>query len=154
MTGPLIEELSADEEQWIEDLLRSFQHVGAVVDGPDQVEPRTDLQYIDALWQMTVGHSEDEPDFDPNPMINIMGAAFGNHLISELPGLRWVLGTYPDGVTEVTVHHQIGNIVVHPMNFIGKRWPTRAEEPHDWISQQAAHLVEGIQGALGAASGN
>jgi len=153
VSGPLIEEMSPAEEEWIQDLLRSFQQVGSAVDGPGSDHPRTDLEYIDALWQMTVNHVEDEPDFDPNAMINIMGAALGDHLIREVPGLRWVLGTYPDGVTEATVHHQIGNIVVHPMNFIGKRWPTRSEEPGNWISQQAAGLVQGIQGALAAASG-
>ncbi|GAA3271151.1 DUF3806 domain-containing protein [Paenarthrobacter aurescens] len=152
MAGPLIEEMSPAEEQWIEDLLGSFQHVGSVVDGPETDQPRTDLQYIDALWQMTVGHSEDEPHFDPNPMINIMGAALGNHLITEIPGLRWVLGTYPDGATEATVHHKTGNIVVHPMNMIGKRWATRAEEPYEWISQLAPGLVADIRAAIAAAS--
>ncbi|MGR0161491.1 DUF3806 domain-containing protein [Paenarthrobacter nitroguajacolicus] len=146
--------MSPAEEDWIQGLLRSFQHVGSAVDGPEADQPRTDLEYIDALWQMTVNHAEDEPEFDPNPMINIMGAALGDHLIREVHGLRWVLGTYPDGITEATVHHKIGNIVVHPMNFIGKRWPTRAEEPNSWISQRAADLVEGIQGAIVAASGD
>ena len=87
----------------------------------DGVEIERDAlsQYFDRLrhgWFAT--RRRKRPD--PNPIINRTGAGLGELLIKAL-GLRWVVVTDEYG-TEMAVHGDAGNIVLFPMNAVGKRW--------------------------------
>ncbi|MDO5094670.1 MAG: DUF3806 domain-containing protein, partial [Propionibacteriaceae bacterium] len=57
---------------------------------------------------------------DPNPLINSVGAAVGDHLVAEL-GMEWMVASDEHGV-EAAVVGQPGDVLVYPMNAVAKRW--------------------------------
>lgn len=67
---------------------------------------------------------------DPNALINVLGTAFGEHLVRRTP-MRWVVASDAFG-TELAVHDSVTDLLVHPANAIAKRW-TNAE-PGDFIA--------------------
>ncbi len=64
-----------------------------------------------------------ESDGDPNPLIQALGVALGQHFVDQL-GLVWVIATDPVG-TEVAVHEPTGDTLVYPLNLVAKRWERR-----------------------------
>ena len=108
-----VEELNQAERAWIATLLGELQseHV--------EIERDAISRYFDQArrdWFETKPRKR----ADPNPIINRAGAGLGEVLIRSL-GLRWVVLTDEYG-TEMAAHSEVGDIVLFPMNAVGKRW--------------------------------
>ena len=108
-----VEELNQAERAWIANLLAELQAEGV------EIERDALSQYFHRLragWFAT--RRRKRPD--PNPIINRTGAGLGELLIQNLD-LKWVVVTDEHG-TEMAVHGDVGDIVLFPMNAVGKRW--------------------------------
>lgn len=77
---------------------------------------------LDRAW-VTECATLRENDGDPNPLIQALGVALGQHLVDSL-GLVWVIATDPVG-TEIAVHEPAGDTLVYPLNLVAKRWERR-----------------------------
>lgn len=106
------------EERWIAANLRRALHLGREHGDPaTSIAPS--LAALDRAW--AVGCAElRESNGDPNPLIQALGIAFGQHLL-ERHGLEWVVATDPVG-TEMAVYGEIGEVLVYPLNLVAKRW--------------------------------
>ncbi len=80
------------------------------------------LAALDRAW---VAESEElrASGGDPNPLIQALGVALGQHLVDRL-GLIWVIANDPLG-TEVAVHEPQGDTLVYPLSLVAKRWERR-----------------------------
>jgi hypothetical protein len=108
-----VDELNEAERAWIASLLAELH--------ADRVEIERDSlsEYFDRLrhgWFST--RRRKRPD--PNPIVNRTGAGLGDLLVRSL-GLRWAIVTDEYG-TEMAVHGDVGDILLFPMNAVGKRW--------------------------------
>jgi hypothetical protein len=123
---PRIEPLNQAEQEWIAENLRaanSFVKRYCTNDNGDDLPASAAL---DKAWAAWLRHWESKPQEsreDPNPTINAVGIALGQHLATAL-GLRWVVATDQYG-TEMALHGQPGNILVFPPNLVGKRFANR-----------------------------
>jgi hypothetical protein len=121
-----IEPLSASEMKWLDTnlaLSRSFvnRHDGGTV-----VEGVPTAAALDRAWSAWLAEWESAPAEtreDPNPILNAVGVALGQHLVDVL-GLRWAIVTDPYG-TEVAVHGEPGEVLLFPPNLVGKRFANR-----------------------------
>lgn len=73
----------------------------------------------DALLSDWSGAPADRRE-DPNVLINILGTAFGEHLVRRTP-MRWVVASDSLG-TELAVHDLATGLLVYPANAVAKRW--------------------------------
>jgi hypothetical protein len=108
-----VDELNQAERAWIANLLAELQADGV---GIERDALSRYFGQLRAGWFAT--RRRKRPD--PNPIINRTGAGLGELLIHSL-GLRWVVVTDEHG-TEMAVHGDVGDIVLFPMNAVGKRW--------------------------------
>ena len=60
---------------------------------------------------------------DPNPFINALGTALGEHLVRRC-GMRWVVAADAYG-NELAVVGPVGDLIVYPANAVGQRWATQ-----------------------------
>lgn len=79
---------------------------------------------------------------DPNVLINVLGTAFGEHLVRRTP-MRWVVASDSFG-TELAVHDAATDALVYPANAIAKRW-TNAE-PGSFISAMSDEIARRTNG--------
>lgn len=106
------------ELRWIAANLRRAVHLaGEHVDAAALTAPS--LAALDRAW--VAGCAElRETNGDPNPLIQAIGIAFGQHLV-ETQGLEWVIATDPLG-TETAVYGAASDLLVYPLNLVAKRW--------------------------------
>lgn len=57
---------------------------------------------------------------DPNPLIQALGIALGQHLVDRHK-LDWCVATDSFG-TEVALYGKNGDVLVYPLNLVAKRW--------------------------------
>jgi len=57
---------------------------------------------------------------DPNPLIQALGVALGQHLVDHHK-LEWCVATDAFG-TEVALYGKSGDVLVYPLNLVAKRW--------------------------------
>ena len=107
-------------------------------DGEALVRPT--LAGLDGLWATWCSAVRESGD-DPNPLINMVGIALGQHLIDAL-GLVWVIATDEFG-TELAVHGEQNDVLIYPCNLVAKRWQSGETE---FVSRVAAELVRDISG--------
>jgi hypothetical protein len=108
-----VDEPNEAERAWLASLLAEL-HVEGV-----EIERDSLSRYFDRQrhgWFAT--RPRKRPD--PNPIINRTGAGLGELLIQS-SDLRWVVITDEYG-TEMAVHGEVGDILLFPMNAVGKRW--------------------------------
>jgi hypothetical protein len=108
-----VDELNEAERAWLASLLAELHAEGV------EIERDSLSQYFDRQrhgWFAT--RPRKRPD--PNPIINRTGAGLGELLIQS-SDLRWVVITDEYG-TEMAVHGEVGDILLFPMNAVGKRW--------------------------------
>ena len=106
------------EVRWIAANLRRALHLAR-----DHGDPATStspsLAALDRAW--IAGCAElRETNGDPNPLIQALGIALGQHLVDE-HRLDWVVATDPLG-TEMAVYGKVGELLVYPLNLVAKRW--------------------------------
>ena len=106
--------------------------------GVDVIDPAQVAALYDALLGAWLGTPENERP-DPNEFINVVGTAFGEHLVRTTP-MRWRVATDGYG-TELAVHDESSAALVYPANAVGKRWAER----------QAGDFIPGISANVTAA---
>lgn len=113
-SGPAITELNDAERAWIAESLASLREAG-IADG--------DIVALGAAYDHALGGwlampLEERPD--PNDVVNRFGIGFGEHLRHHT-GLAWVIASDEYG-TELALHGQPGDVLLHPANLVAKRW--------------------------------
>ncbi len=120
-----IEALNDAERAWIESNLRTacaFVHAYAA----EVAERLPSPAGLDRAWATWLGAWAAQPEGtreDPNPSINAVGIAFGQHLIDAL-GLYWAVVSDEHG-TEMAVYGNDGAVLVFPANLVAKRFSSR-----------------------------
>jgi hypothetical protein len=104
------------------------------------------LAGLDGLWTTWCAALRESGD-DPNPLINMVGIALGQHLVDTL-GLAWVLAT-DDAGTELAVHGQPNDVLIYPCNLVGKRWQSGET---DFVARVGGELVRDISALQRAAT--
>lgn len=112
--GPMTE----DEKRWM-----AGQQMRALLLGRAHGDPTSATQpsfaALDRAW-VTEGSELRASGGDPNPLIQALGIALGQHLVDH-HRLEWVVATDPFG-TEVALHGKDGDVLVYPLNLVAKRW--------------------------------
>lgn len=121
-----IERPNEAERAWIQANLQVSRSFATSYSGARVAERVPPLELLDHAWTQWLGEWEARPPAerdDPNPVINGVGIAFGQHLVDAL-GLEWGVVTDEYG-TELAVHGEPANIIVFPANLIAKRFEGR-----------------------------
>lgn len=134
--GPTFEEPNQAERAWMSGHLEFAVEMSVDVDDADQV-----ASFYDMLLQ-SWAQSPPNSRSDPNISINIIGTAFGEHLVRNTP-MRWVVATDAHG-TELAVHDLGTDFLVYPANAVAKRWTKR--ESGTFISMMARDIVNRTNG--------
>ncbi|MFJ4164277.1 DUF3806 domain-containing protein [Microbacterium sp. NPDC089698] len=129
--GPKFEEPNQAERDWMAGHLLFAAEMNVDVDDADQV-----ASFYEMLLQSWT-ESPPESRSDPNISINIIGTAFGEHLVRKGP-MRWVIATDLHG-TELAVRDQDTDFLVYPANAVAKRW-TKGESGA-FISVMAQNII-------------
>jgi hypothetical protein len=85
-----------------------------------------DLDQVSSFYDTLLRSWTDSPPetrSDPNASINIIGTAFGEHLVRRTP-MKWVVATDSFG-TELAVHDAASDLLVYPANAVAKRWTAK-----------------------------
>jgi hypothetical protein len=106
------------EQRWIAANLRRALHL-AHEHGDPTTSTTPSLAALDRAW---VAESAElrASNGDPNPLIQALGIALGDFLITR-HGLEWVVATDPLG-TEMAVYGAVNELLVYPLNLVAKRW--------------------------------
>lgn len=113
--GPELSKLAPGERDWIDGCLASVVELGCDID---------DLEQIRSLYErsMTDWHAEDPKHRDdPSATINMIGAAFGEHLVRATP-LHWVVATDEYGVSDLALNDTRTAALVYPAKEVAKAW--------------------------------
>jgi len=111
-----IEPLNEAEQEWVASSVAAAKEM--VASYGIGLEGELNADVLDDLWGILLNG---EP-YDPNPMINLVGLAFGQLLADRLK-LSWVALTDAHG-TEIAVRGH-ANFTVFPTAFVAKRYATR-----------------------------
>ena len=106
------------ETQWISGLAHALRESGA----PSDVGA---LSVYFAEQRDRWFATPQDARWDPNPLINGVGAIVGDLFVRELD-LRWVVASDEYGV-EAAVYGSPGEILLYPMNATAKRWTGEAD---------------------------
>jgi hypothetical protein len=101
------------EQRWIDDQLKRLRTSGVDLADPVQLGA-----YYDRLLGHWLEAGAGRPD--PNPDINLIGIALGEHL-RHRTGLQWAVVTDAEGA-EIALYGQPGDILIYPTNAVAKRW--------------------------------
>jgi hypothetical protein len=123
---PRFEPLSDSERSWLDANMRVACSFVKLYAGLVHVEGVPAPEALDRAWTAWIAQwdaTAAEGREDPNPIVNAVGVALGQHLVDSL-ALTWAVATDPYG-TELAVHGDPGNVVVFPTNLVGKRFANR-----------------------------
>jgi hypothetical protein len=131
------------EQVWITDNLAAAREllVNTGGDATNVLEP----SLLDTTWAAWL--REHDPDEDPNPVINALGAAFGQHLVDRL-GLAWKIVEDEHG-TDLAVYGTPGDILIFPANLIAKRYEGRETHFIAAAADQIADRVMQVRASSG-----
>ena len=114
---PELTPLTIAESQWRGQQLEAARRLVERYVGTSEMPPS--LASLDAT--VVAWFADEAADrSDVNDLVNAVGVAFGHHLVKAVPGLTWVMATDEAG-TELAVHRDAGNVLVHPCNLVAKR---------------------------------
>lgn len=120
MTPPGIEEPNEAERRWIAAHLEQARELAATHCGEPVGAALPSLAALDRLW-LVVGDSLRASGGDPNPLINAVGLAVGQHLVARRR-MEWAVVTDEYG-TDMAVRCKTSGAQVFPANLVAKRWP-------------------------------
>jgi len=132
-----IEEVNESELAWLASLLAHLREDGIAVDA---IAISFAFERSRRSWFGLPEH--DRPD--PNAFINSIGAGLGDVLVKSLD-LRWVVATAEHG-TELALHGEPGNILLYPMNAVGKRWVDDDRQSLAQFVEEVSSHVWGVRG--------
>jgi hypothetical protein len=139
MGNAKLDALSDKEHAWIADNLSRALTMAKKYGGDAEAATRPTLAGLDGLWSTwTVALRESGQN--PNALINMVGVAFGQHLVDEL-GLSWVIASDEHG-TDLAVHGPQGNVLVFPCNLVAKRWQSGESE---FVARVGAEMIRDIR---------
>jgi hypothetical protein len=133
-----LEAPNAQELAWIADNLARATAMAKKYGGDEDTLDRPTLAGLDGLWSRWCAALR-ESDGDPNPLINMVGIALGQHLVDAL-GLEWVIAT-DDAGTELAVHGEPNDVMIYPCNLVGKRWQSRETV---FVAAMGASLIRDV----------
>lgn len=109
--------INASEKEWISQNISATRGMISSLDdaGGDVVTPEA-LDKVYGVWFA----SHEKGQEDPNAVINAMGIAFGSYLVDTL-AMEWAI-VKSQGVMELAVVGQPGDIAVFPANLVAKRY--------------------------------
>ena len=118
-----IDDLNESEAAWVKTQLKNASKFIEGFSPQDSGQPLT-LAALDRAFAAWIASEPTGTDLI-NSVINYVGVAFGQALIDGI-GLEWVIATDDHG-SELAVHGfpERGDILVHPANFVAKRWERR-----------------------------
>jgi hypothetical protein len=133
-TSERVSGLTEVERDWIASLLAIVADAGTDIDDARQIR----ALYDDAV---TRWHRVNPPErIDPEPMVNAIGTALGEHLARRMP-LRWAL-TIGGGRTELGLVDGAGRVALVPTELVAEHW--RARQDGGFITD----IVEGLADRL------
>lgn len=110
--------LNDTEKRWMAGhQMRALMLGRAHGDGPTST--KASFAALDRAW-VAEGAELRASGGDPNPLIQALGIALGQHLVDHHK-LDWVVATDPFG-TEVACYGKEGDVLVYPLNMVAKRW--------------------------------
>jgi hypothetical protein len=114
-SGPELSALALAEREWIDDRVAIAAERGAGVD--DLAGIRSLYERSMARWHaMDAGHRD-----DPSETINLIGAAFGEHLARRSP-LRWRVATDEYDGTDLVLNEAHTRMLIYPADAVAKHW--------------------------------
>ncbi|MCU1370750.1 MAG: hypothetical protein JWO77_1944 [Ilumatobacteraceae bacterium] len=113
---PELSPLSIAESQWRGQQLEAARRLVERYCDTSQMPPSL-ASLDDAVEAWFADHADDRPDV--NDLVNAVGVGLGHHLVSAT-GLTWVMAT-DDAGTELAIHGEPGDVLVHPCNLVAKR---------------------------------
>ena len=129
---PRLSELTDVERDWIASLLAIVADAGTEVDDATQIR----ALYDDSVMRW---HRVNPPErVNPNPMINAIGTALGEHLVRRT-ALRWTLAV-DDGRTELGLADGASQVLLYPTDLVAQRW--RAQQNGEFIIETVKHLTD------------
>lgn|SRR5690349_19075 len=143
MASPKLEAPNDKERAWIADNLAKATVMATKYGGDAEGLARPTLAGLDGLWA-AMGAALRAAGKDPNPLINLVGIAFGQHLVDAV-GLEWVVATDEYG-TELAVHGEPNHVLIYPCNLVAKRWESRDT---GFLARIGAEIVRDINAARG-----
>jgi hypothetical protein len=116
---PRFESLNEGERAWVANNIAQACALAKKYGGdPDTIETAS-LAALDRVWSLFTANLRETGE-EPNGVINMIGLAFGHHLVTACD-LSWVVATDEHG-TEIALHGQPGDILIYPTNLVAKRW--------------------------------
>ena len=110
--------LSDAEKRWM-----AGHQMRALMLGRAHGDPATataaSFEALDRAW-VAEGAALRASGGDPNPLIQALGIALGQHLVDHHK-LDWCVATDSFG-TEVACYGKTGDVLVYPLNLVAKRW--------------------------------
>jgi len=119
---PRFESLNQGERAWVADNIAQACALAKKYGGDPETSESASLAALDRVWYLFTANLR-ETGADPNRVINMIGLAFGHHLVTACD-LSWVVATDEHG-TEIALHAQPGDILIYPTNLVAKRWTAR-----------------------------
>jgi hypothetical protein len=147
-----IDTLNANEAAWIKIQLQNASKFIEEFSPEDLVQPLI-LSALDRAFAAWIASDPVDADLT-NSVINCVGIAFGQALVDGI-GLKWVIATDDQG-SELAVYGfpGRGDILVHPANFIAKRWERREtnflEKAYQKIGQDVRAVFRDWQRSQGS----
>jgi hypothetical protein len=118
---PEFAELNPTEAEWVakhaDDAPELIEHLTG-----EDVAGEVTVEQLDAAWAGFLQIAEENPQA-VNPVVNILGVAFGQILVRD-HDMKWVVATDRYG-TDIALLGQPGDLVVYPTNAVAKRWESR-----------------------------
>ena len=128
---PRLSELTDVEWNWIASLLAIVADAGTDVDDAAQIR----ALYDDSVMRW---HRVNPPErVNPNPMINAIGTAIGEHLVRRT-SLRWTLGV-EDGRTELGLADGASHVLLYPTLVVAERW--QAQQSGEFVIETVQRLA-------------
>ena len=129
---PRVSELTDVEQGWVASLLAIVADAGTDVDDAAQIR----ALYDDSVMRW---HRVNPPErVDPNPMINAIGTALGEHLVRRTV-LRWTLAI-DDRRTELGLAEGTSQVLLFPTELVAERW--RAQQSGEFIIETVDRLID------------
>ncbi len=129
---PRLGELTDVERNWVASLLVIVADAGTDVDDAAQIR----ALYDDSVMRW---HRVNPPErVDPDPMINAIGTALGEHLVRRTV-LRWML-VDDDGRTELGLTEGSSRVLLSPTELVAERW--RAQQSGEFIVETVERLTD------------
>jgi len=131
-----ITELTGDDADWVESLVKTLDTLGASRDPTDLDDF---LEHARRSWTLAGS--------DPMPLINLVGAGIGHHLATHL-GLRWVYVTDKRG-PRLALYGDSKKTLAFPLDAVARRWAGEPGSLPQYVYATSAAITQLRAGMAG-----